>query len=439
MGVHGMFGYYFDLAQRSLRRNPVLTALMVLAIGLGIGASMTMLTVLHVMSGNPLPERSTQLFYPQLDPRGMDDYRVGEEPPTQMAWIDATNLMKARKGTHQAAMSGGQVTVRPAQGGNRAFYVDARFTTADFFAMFDVPFARGGGWSSSDDDKQARVIVVAKTLADKLYGGGQAVGKILRLGQNDFRIVGVIEPWSPVPHFYDLTSGGYQDGEQVFMPLSTALALHQGIGGSLECWGYMSFNNLDRKTAPCSWLQFWVQLDTPAQQRAYREFLVSYSQQQKMLGRFMRPPNTRLHDLMGWLDYNKVVPGSVQLQTLLALGFMLVCLVNTVALLLVKFLRRGGEMGVRRAMGASMHSIFAQLLAEATLVGLCGGVVGVLLALFGLWVVRQQPAQYAGLAHLDAPMLYATFVLALCTTVLAAMFPAWRACRLPPARALKIQ
>jgi putative ABC transport system permease protein len=123
----------------------------------------------------------------------------------------------------------------------------------------------------------------------------------------------------------------------------------------------------------------------------------------------------------------------------LALGFMLVCLVNTVALLLVKFLRRGGEMGVRRAMGASMRSIFAQLLAEATLVGLCGGVAGVLLALFGLWVVRQQPAQYAGLAHLDAPMLYATFALALCTTVLAAMFPAWRACRLPPARALKIQ
>ncbi|TAM02653.1 MAG: ABC transporter permease, partial [Rhodanobacter sp.] len=41
------------------------------------------------------------------------------------------------------------------------------------------------------------------------------------------------------------------------------------------------------------------------------------------------------------------------LQTLLALGFMLVCLVNTVALLLVKFLRRGAELGIRRAMGAS--------------------------------------------------------------------------------------
>ncbi|HET8898145.1 MAG TPA: ABC transporter permease, partial [Rhodanobacteraceae bacterium] len=61
-----MFGYYVDLALRSLKRNKVLTALMVLAIGLGIGASMTMLTVLHAMSGDPLPERSAHLYRPFL-------------------------------------------------------------------------------------------------------------------------------------------------------------------------------------------------------------------------------------------------------------------------------------------------------------------------------------------------------------------------------------
>ena len=68
-----------------------------------------------------------------------------------------------------------------------------------------------------------------------------------------------------------------------------------------------------------------------------------------------------------------MVPGSVQLQTLLALGFLLVCLVNMVALLLVKFLRRGGELAVRRAMGASKWSVFMQLLTEAALVGIAGG------------------------------------------------------------------
>jgi hypothetical protein len=53
-----MFGYYFRLALRSFLRNKVLTALMVLAIALGIGASMTTLTVFHVLSGDPIPSKS---------------------------------------------------------------------------------------------------------------------------------------------------------------------------------------------------------------------------------------------------------------------------------------------------------------------------------------------------------------------------------------------
>jgi putative ABC transport system permease protein len=70
---------------------------------------------------------------------------------------------------------------------------------------------------------------------------------------------------------------------------------------------------------------------------------------------------------------------------------------------------------------------------------LAGGAIGLLLSSFGLWVVRQQPQEYATLAHLDATMLLATFVLALAATLLAALFPAWRACRIPPARLLKTQ
>ena len=61
-----MFAYYFDLAVRSFRRNKVLTALMVLAIALGIGASMTTLTVFYVLSGDPIPHKSAQLFTPQM-------------------------------------------------------------------------------------------------------------------------------------------------------------------------------------------------------------------------------------------------------------------------------------------------------------------------------------------------------------------------------------
>lgn len=434
-----MIGYYLDLALRSLKRNKVLTVLMVVAIALGIGASMTMLTVLHVMTADPIPGKSARLFYPQIDPQPLENYQEGVDPPEQFSWIDAMNLLHAHKGTRQVAMTGGQVTVRPPQGAGRAFLADARYATADFFAMFDVPFAYGNSWTADDDDQQARVAVISRSLADKLYGAEQAVGQSLHLGKDSFRVIGVIDRWDPVPHYYDLTHGAYAHSEGVFLPLETALALKQGTSGNLVCWGDSEFPSDLRQSDQCAWLQFWVQLDTPEQVRGYREFLTNYSREQKTLGRFERPPNIRLRDVMAWLDHNHVVPGSVQLQVLLALGFLLVCLLNTVALLLVKFLRRGGELSVRRAMGASRRAVFAQLVMEAGLVGLAGGALGVVLARFGLWVVRQQPAEYAALARMDAAMLGATFVLAICATVLAALFPAWRACRLVPARLLKTQ
>src|SRR5690606_19792865 len=62
-----MFAYYLNLGLHSLRRTPVLTALMVLSIAIGIGAAMTTLTVMHLLSGDPLPGRSQHIFYPQVD------------------------------------------------------------------------------------------------------------------------------------------------------------------------------------------------------------------------------------------------------------------------------------------------------------------------------------------------------------------------------------
>ena len=106
-----MFGYYLQMALRSLRRSPMITSLMVLAIGLGIGASMTMVTLLHVMTADPLPGRSAQLFYPQLDPQDMDGFSQDGIPPDQFTWIDAMNLLHAKRGARQVAMTGGQVAV----------------------------------------------------------------------------------------------------------------------------------------------------------------------------------------------------------------------------------------------------------------------------------------------------------------------------------------
>jgi putative ABC transport system permease protein len=127
----------------------------------------------------------------------------------------------------------------------------------------------------------------------------------------------------------------------------------------------------------------------------------------------------------------------VKLQTWLAFAFLAICLFNMVGLLLAKFLRRAGEIGVRRALGASRRSVFAQCLTEAGLIGLIGGLGGWLLTLVGLWLVRRQQTPYSDLVHMDASMFAITFVLAIAVSLLAGALPALRASRVAPALQLK--
>ena len=433
-----MLAYYFNLALRSFRRNKVLTALMVLAIALGIGASMTTLTVFHVLSGDPIPAKSDRLFYVQLDPESMRGFRPGEEPARQMTRFDSETLLKQKRGLRQTLMSGGNVVLSSDKPGSSPQLVDARYAASDFFPMFDVPLRYGRGWTAGEDEAKARVAVISRELNDKQFGGADSTGKTLRIDGNDFRIVGVLDAWRLVPRFYDLYSDNYGETEGVFLPFSTSRELKMGTQGSTDCWDDTGGDSR-ALNAPCTWVQYWVELESAGKAGDYRNYLVNYSNQQRAAGRFERPANVRLRNVVELLEFNKIVPGDVRLQLWLALGFLLVCLVNTVGLLLAKFLRRSGEIGVRRALGASRTEIFKQCLVEAGTVGLAGGLLGLLLALLGLWAVRQQPASYASLAHLDGPMLLLTFTLAVLASLLAGILPAWRAMQITPAVQLKSQ
>ncbi|MDE2278067.1 MAG: ABC transporter permease [Xanthomonadaceae bacterium] len=433
-----MFGYYLDLAVRSFRRNRVLTALMVLALALGIGATITTLTILRLLSGDPLPQKSAQLFYPQLDPSPMDGYVAGQtKPPAIMTWPDAMNLLRAHRASYQAAMAPVQARIVPQHANQPPYFADGLMTTADFFPMFDVPFQYGSGWTAADDDSHAAVAVIGSALNQRLFAGQNSVGKTLRIGDHDFRVIGVLKPWSPQPMFYTVAQSGrsYGEGTSIFLPLQTARANLMSPSGDIEC--YAAITDIKHlETAPCEWLAMWVQLDTPAAVADYKRFLDGYVHQQIALGRLKRPDDSLL-DLMGVLRDQQVVPDDVRLQAYIAFGFLLICVVNTVGLLLAKCLRRSNEIGVRRALGATRRAVFAQFMVEAGIVGLAGGVLGLVFAELGLWAIRHQPAQYASLAHLDMAMFAFTFVVALTASLVAGLLPAWRACVVAPAPQLK--
>ena len=437
-----MFAYYLDLAFRSLKRNRLLTVLMVLAIAIGIGASMTTLTVMHLLSGDPLPGKSAHIFYPQVDASPKGYTKSG--PLDMLDYRSAVDLWSAHRADRQALIANSSVKVRAPGTNLPPLMLDMLATTSDFFPMFNVPFEYGGAWTPSDDADHARVAVISSDLNDKLFGGKDSVGKALRLKDSDVRIVGVLRPWRPSPVFYDVRGGRFANGdtasfygkpEDVFTPFTSGLEINAGNFWQFTCW-HMPDSPGHLENAPCVWVALWVELDNAVKAADYRTFVASYAEQQKVLGRFTQT-DTRMLDLLQWLDFNHVLPRDVKLQTWLAFAFLAICLFNTVGLLLAKFLRRAGEIGVRRALGASRRAVFAQCLTEAGLVGFIGGVGGWLLTLVGLWLVRRQQPPYSDLVHMDVSMFFVTFLLAIAVSLLAGALPAMRASRIAPALQLK--
>ena len=436
-----MFRYYLGLGFRSLRRNPVLTVLMVLTLSVGVAASMTTLTLLHGMSGDPIPGKSDRLFVPRFDNAPADNPPGDGEPATQVTHTDAMALWEQAKGKRQTPTYG----LAPAIDSGRAdlppFFSEGVAVGADFFTMFDVPFLYGQAWSGAEDGKAASVVVIGRSLSERIFGEGvNPVGKTIRISDADYAIVGVADTWNPVPKFYRLIGNNqYGTSEDVFIPFRTAISRELQMNGSIDCSASAEPGFKGIVASECVWMQYWVELESAGDRHEYADYLGAYVTEQKALGRFPRPINNRLHNVMEWLDFNEVVSDDTRTSTWLAFGFLLVCLVNTVGLLLAKFSARPGEIGVRRALGATRRDVFTQYLTEAGVIGLVGAAVGVGLTFASLAFIRGFDDDIALITHVDGLMLTTAIVLSVAASLLAGLLPTWRACQVVPAMQLKSQ
>ncbi|HWU76287.1 MAG TPA: ABC transporter permease [Rhodanobacter sp.] len=436
-----MLGYYINLALLSLKRNTMLTALMVLAIGFGVASSMTTYAVFRAVSANPLPDKSARLFVPQIDNWGPASRRNGGELPNSLSYTDAMALMGAHQAKRQTAIYPVSYMLVPGHATSRPFKVNGYATYADFFPMFEVPFRYGGGWASQQDTQHANVIVISDQLNQELFGGANSIGRTLDLDGHDYRVAGVMANWNPQPRFYAVNNDkSFAETPDFYLPFTRAIDMRTGTSGDNNCYGSTGrvpgWNGWLH--SECDWVSLWVDLPDAAAVAHYSNYLKNYAEEQTRSGRFHWVAGTRLFNLTQWLSHEQVVPPQTRISLMVALGFLLVCLVNTVGLLLAKFMRRAAEIGVRRALGASRRQIYAQFLIEAWVVGMAGGLLGLLLTgvgVLGIGLVFE-PA-IARLAQVNLSLAGLTLLVSMAATVLAAIYPTWRAAHVQPAWQLK--
>lgn len=436
-----MFRYYLKLGWLSICSNPVLSALMVAAISIGIGACMTIVNINYVMSGNPIPHRSDLLYHVQLD--SWDPYEAAVEPdlpPTQVTYLDGTALLAAKKARRQVLSYRSSRVVQPDDPDQLPFQVSSRSTSGDFFPMFDVPFVYGGGWDGEADDGQDYVVVISKEINEQLFAGEDSVGRSIVMNGDRYRITGVMDTWRPAPKFYDVNNQEFGDVEEIYFPFSVSISKELSSDGNTNCWkppveqGFEGFINSE-----CVWMQFWVELHGAEERQAYMAFLDAYAESQRELGRFARPNNNRLSSVMEWMAIEEVVVDDVQVLLGLAVLFLIVCLLNTIGLLLAKIMRRSGDISLRRALGASRRAVFTQYIVEAGIIGLVGGLLGIGMTWLGLQGIKGLYGDFdfiKQLVAMDWVMVFAAIGLALLSALGAALYPTWRACAIQPASQL---
>jgi putative ABC transport system permease protein len=360
------------------------------------------------------------------------------EPPDQLTYTDAMALMQKAPAKRQTAMYATRLAVQSDNPeiapSRRAF----RATRNDFFEMFDLHFRYGSAWSDAEDSGKARVTVLTAPLAEFLFGNTNPVGKRVTLGSNQYLVTGVVESFDPKPKFYDLNNGTISAPDEAFIPFETAIDLAINQVGNTSCFqspgeGWASFI-----ASECIWIQYWAELEGKTDVAAYLQFLNNYADEQRALGRFSYSTrNNFVRDVRAFLQFKKVVPEDSKVFVYVSIGFLLVCLINAIGLMLAKFLRRTTELGVRRALGASKKSVFIQHLFEAAAIGAAGALLGAILTFMGLAGMRSLYSQLENFAAVEVSTLLLLVVISIGATTLAGLIPAWRVSQLAPASVLK--
>lgn len=437
-----MLVYQIKSAFRSMRRNPALSVLLIAGIALGIAVSTAFITTYYLMAGDPIPHKSDRLFYVEMDSWNPDrpyDDDHPDRPPIQVTYRDARGIMESDIPTHQSVMFKASLTVQPDSESDKPYRESIRMCFNDFFSMFEVPFEYGGPWSDEADERADQVVVVDAQTNRELFGGENSVGRTLRIENRDYTIVGVLDSWRPMVKYYDPNNFEFAEPESIFLPFNLVEPLEIDSAGNDSNWKFYDGDEFaDWLQSESVWLQMWVQLDTRSQVEEYKAFLDAYALEQKQIGRFQRPVNNLVLDVMALMRQFEVVPDEAKAFLIIAILFLVVCSVNLIGILLGKFLARAPEVGVRRALGASRRSVFMQHIVECELIGLIGGVLGIGLSVVALELINRVFDNVFAF-RLDLNMVLAGLLLSLVAGLVAGIYPSWRICRVAPAAYLKEQ
>lgn len=385
-----------QFARRVLARDRGFTATAVLVLALGIGVNNMMFTILdaHTLRGLPLDQADRVLHVSTRDERDVD---------RGLSWPEFDDMRRAARHTHLAAfVSGPAGLADPDRAPER---IERAHVTADLFAVLRLAPLMGRTLLPEDDRPGARpVVMVSESLWRRTYGSDPSVlGRVVRLDGAPATIVGVLPDQS-----------GFPGTAAAWLAMAQRADLHQDSRSTrvLRVVGRVRDDvGVDQAVAELIAIGQRESADHPESSRGIRTHVVGIND--RLLGRVTDP---------AWAAF-------------MTAGFLILFIssANVAHLMIGRTLQRAREIAIRTSLGASRPRIFRQLFVESVLLSAAGGALGYVLAAVGVRAFKQGIPEgtlpYWMAYEVDARVVAALLLVSGLTAVVSGSVPAMHASR----------
>ncbi|HVT96379.1 MAG TPA: ABC transporter permease [Acidobacteriaceae bacterium] len=399
-------------AVRMLRRNTVLSVVILASLGIGIGANSAIFSVVDALLLRPLPyPHADRLASVWLHSPGIGILR---DWPSPGQYVDLQHENHSFE-----AMALAQSRAFTLTGRDQPERVEILKTQSSLFEMLGARTLLGRTLLPEEDKPgQPAVAILSYGVWQRLFSSDPAiVGKSIQLNGQPYLVAGVLRRQFTVNDEV-LPSEGPMDKIDIYVPLPLGADAQQRRGDE-------NYNILVRLKPGVSVQQAQADIDVIASRIREKD----------------KRGATFGMDVVG---LQQQVVGDVRRALLVLLGsvalVLLIACANVANLLLARAAGREKEVAIRTALGANWKRLTRQLLTESILLGLLGGVAGLVVARLSLWVVRtMNPGNIPRLDEIgiNGTVLAFTFGLSLATGVLFGLAPIWRVLRLDANASLK--